>query len=78
MNITEVFDHIVQHVAVSKIAVEDYDAEVDGPILDDLKNDYKMAVLSLLSFVEKNASLLRSQLLDGKEPPKLWTNVFIK
>ena len=78
MNIIEVFDKIVQHAAISKINIEDYDAEVDGPILNDLQTDYKMAILSLLTFVEKNASTLRLELLDGKEPPKLWTNVFIK
>lgn len=78
MNIIEVFNSIIQHTAVSKIAIEDSEIECSEEVLDALKLDHKMALLSLITFVEKNATFLRSELLNGEEPPKLWTNVFIK
>ncbi len=78
MNIIDVFNSIIQHTAVAKIATEDYEVECSEATLDELKIEYRMAALSLISFVEKNSELLRLELLDGKEPPKLWTNVFIK
>lgn len=78
MNIIDVFDSIIQNTAISKIAIEDHDIDLNEEIINELKLEHKMLVLSLINFVEKNAVLLRAELLNGKEPPKLWTNVFIK
>jgi len=78
VNIIDVFDSIIQNTAVSKIAIEDHDIDLNEEIFNELKLEHTMLVLSLITFVEKNAVLLRSELLNGKEPPKLWTNVFIK
>ena len=81
MNTVEIFDQLIQHAAVAKITLEDFeedDYEEGETAKNELVVEHKMALLSIISFVGKHYEEMRNELLDGKEPPKVWTNIFIR
>ena len=78
--ISDSLDELIQHAAISKIALEDFDPEEDHPsYLDDLKLDHKLALLSLMKFVEKHREKLSEELAFVEEEPiNLWSNVYTR